>query len=255
MNNVSMANMGPMGGGPVGAPMPMMNNGAMPPQNGPKRMQVTPDTRSRLNTYIYDYFNRSGMWDCARALLNSDSLVSVKKEPGTGGRDENGGLLGNGLGSDDMDTDSKDDIDSKRPEDLPPAAVPQSHPESCFLFEWFCIFWEIMQSQNAQAGKSVVQPINQYVQHAQQVSTSTPIAPLLAATRAKPVCYVPYANGWIMHQLRQQLTCNDRINRAYARRSNSRCYETSDLSSRHSSNSSSTSSRCSGCNSRTATWS
>lgn len=165
MNNVNMANMGPMGG-PVGGP-PMMNNGATggPQQGGAQRqLQAHQDNRLLLNTYIYEYFLRYGMFDCARAILNSDAQIKVQKDSPGGRRDENGNLLGNGLGDDHMDTDSKEEMDQKRPDDLPAPQIPTPLPDSCFLYEWFCLFWDML---NAQKGKGSNGQVAQYVQHAQ----------------------------------------------------------------------------------------
>lgn len=144
-------------GGPVGAPMPMMNNGNAPPL-GPQK-----NSRTLLNTYIYEYFLRFEMYDCARAVLNSDPQLNVKKDKREI-RDENGNVTTNGLGDDPMDTDSKDDIDGKRPEDLPAPSLPTSQTDSCFLHEWFCIFWDIL---NAQKGHSTSAQVKQYVGHTQ----------------------------------------------------------------------------------------
>ena len=159
-----MANMGPMGG-PVGAPM-MMNNGAMGgPQPMPPQRQLTTDnthTRSLLNTYIYEYFLRMNMVDCAKAILKSDA--QVKTTDNSGRRDEHGNVIGNGLGDDPMDTDSKEDIDAKRLEELPQPSIPNSLNESCFLLEWFSLFWDMF---NAQKGKGANAAINQYVNHTQ----------------------------------------------------------------------------------------
>ncbi|KAJ3575882.1 hypothetical protein NPX13_g3883 [Xylaria arbuscula] len=154
MNNVNMANM-PMGGAPMASgPMAMMGNTALaagqvqrPPENN----------RANLNTYIYDYFIREGMFDCARAMLNSEQALNVHKSPP---RNQN-----NGLGDDPMDTDSKEDMDSKRPSDLPAPNVPQGS-DSCFLYEWFCLFWDML---SAQRNKGGVSPhVSQYVAHTQQ---------------------------------------------------------------------------------------
>lgn len=172
MNN--MANMGSMGG-PVGGP-PMMNNGAMPQQGGPQRQPQVVDrdreNRTLLNTYIYEYFLQYGMFDCARAILNSDSQLKLKKE---GGRDENGNLVGNGLGDDAMDTDSKDDMgDHKRPDDLPAPQLPMPLPDSAFLYEWFCLFWDML---NAQKGLGSTRTVNQYVSQQQVYLSAHPLLP------------------------------------------------------------------------------
>lgn len=161
MNN--MANMTSMGamGGPVGAPMPMMNNGGgMPHPAGPRQPSLNDSQRTLLNTYIYEYFIRYGMYDCARGILTSDPEINVKREDR---RDENGNPLGNGLGDDAMDTDSKDHVE-KKPEDLPAPNVPPSMAGSCFLYEWFCLFWDMF---NSQKGKGSTVTINQYVSHTQ----------------------------------------------------------------------------------------
>lgn len=167
MNNVNMANMN-MGGPVGGASMPMMNNGAVAPQTAPRQLQVndTPHNRTLLNTYIYEYFLRYGMFDCARAILNSDSQVKVQKDSPGARRDENGNILGNGLGDDPMDTDNKDELDAKRPEDLPAANVPTPLPDSCFLFEWFCLFWDMFNAQKGNKGAGAPQ-VHQYVSHTQ----------------------------------------------------------------------------------------
>jgi len=145
MNTMAnMANMNNMGG-PVGTPM-MMNNGAMPPQPAQQRnMQSGPGDSSRtlLNTYIYEYFMHYGMYDCARSLYNIDPQINVKKGSPGARRDENGNMGG---GQDHpMDGDSKDGLDLKRPDDLPAPAIPNASPDSCFLLEWFSIFWSIFE--------------------------------------------------------------------------------------------------------------
>jgi hypothetical protein len=152
MNNVSMGGMNAMGG-PVGGGMPMMNNGAA----GGRPPMPANDNRSQLNTYIYEYFLRNGMYDCARSLLNSDQPMNIIKDSPGRRRDENGGDEG-------ADGDSKDDIDTKRPADLPDPNLPKECPESCFLYEWWCLFWDMF---NAQRGKGDGRNVLQYVTHTQ----------------------------------------------------------------------------------------
>ncbi|PTB68374.1 hypothetical protein BBK36DRAFT_1133127 [Trichoderma citrinoviride] len=157
--------MNPMGG-PVGsAPMPMMNNGAMNPQiaaaAAARQQQANENQRGVLNTYIYEYFLRHQMYECARSLLNSDQQVNVNKE--AAGRRENGNGM-NGV-DDPMDTDSKDDGDSKLPDDLPPPKLPMPASDTSFLYEWFCVFWDIYTARGGKGGSGIVQ---QYVQHTQQ---------------------------------------------------------------------------------------
>ena len=165
MNNMAnMANMNAMGG-PVGGPMPMMNNnGALPPQGGPRHVQLNDSSRTLLNTYIYEYFLRYDMYDCARSILQHDPNINVMKDGPDGRRDEHGNPVSNGLGDDPMDTDSKDLLDQKRPDDLPAPNVPGPVPGSCFLYEWFCLFWDML---NSQKGKGSNTQVNQYVLHTQ----------------------------------------------------------------------------------------
>lgn len=154
MNNVNMGGMNAMGG-PVGGGMPAgMNNGAgaRPPIMGNENQ------RQQLNTYIYEYFLRNEMYDCARTLLlNESSNINVSK-------DSPGRRRENGAGDEGGDGESKDDVESKRPSDLPEPAVPQDCPESCFLYEWWCLFWDMF---NAQRGKGEGQNIMKYVHHTQ----------------------------------------------------------------------------------------
>lgn len=172
--NVGMASMNPMGG-PVGggAPMPLMNSSPANPQNAAvaaaaaaaaaaRQQQINDNQRGVLNTYIYEYFIRYGMFDCARSLLSSDQQVNVHKDASGRRRDESGNTVN---GSDDaMDTDSKDDLDAKLPDDLPPPKLPMPASDTSFLYEWFCLFWDIYNAQRAKGGNGTV---NQYFSHTQ----------------------------------------------------------------------------------------
>lgn len=165
MNNVNMGGMGgmnpmnAMGGGPVGGGNPMMNNGTA---GGPRPANVADNAvRAQLNTYIYDYFCRHGMWDCARALMNSDQPIRMEKTS-PGRRDDN--MNGNEDGD-----DSKDDMEPKRPNDLPAPVLPDASPESCFLFDWWSLFWDMF---NAQRGKADGRGVQQYVTHTQVFDSS-----------------------------------------------------------------------------------
>lgn len=171
--NVGMANMNPMGGPVGGAPMPVMNNGGVNPQAAAaanaaaaaaarQQQQGSDNHRAALNTYIYEYFIRYGMIDCARSLLNSDQQVMVHKDGANRRRDDNGNVI-NGV-DESMDTDSKDDIDSKLPDGLPAPRLPTPSSDTSFLYEWFCLFWDIYNAQRAKGGNGTV---NQYVAHTQ----------------------------------------------------------------------------------------
>ena len=144
-------------GGPMGA-MPVMNNGAngATPRLGGE--QEDQDYEGKLNANIYEYFIRKELFDCARALRNS----GVSMTPPLRGRD------GDMNGADDnaMQTDSKDDMDSKRPDDLPaPLATSSDVQGPPFLLEWFALFWDVWNAQRRRPIASA--PAMQYVQHTQ----------------------------------------------------------------------------------------
>lgn len=157
MNNnmaPTMGQMNPGMGGPAGAGpgMPMMPNTL-------GQQSIQGDQRSTLNTYIYDYFLHQGMYACARTLLNSDDIpinLATKASPGRPRE--------NGAGDDSMDTDTKDGADSKRPDDLPAPFLPES--EACFLYEWFCLFWDMVTAQRNK-NATVPQSVTQYMNHTQ----------------------------------------------------------------------------------------
>lgn len=150
-------------GGPVGGgPMANMNNGAGP---GIRPPMPGGDNRSQLNTYIYEYFLKNEMYDCARSLLLSEQPMSTVKDSPSRRRE------GEGAGEDGGDGESKDDIDSKRPDDLPAPNIPRDTPESCFLYEWWCLFWDMF---NATRGKADGRAVLQYVNHTQVCYPSIP---------------------------------------------------------------------------------
>jgi hypothetical protein len=196
MNNLNMANM-PMAGGPVGGGMPMMGNNALAAAG---QVQRPPDNnRMNLNTYIYDYFLREGMYDCARAMLNSEQLLNVHKNSPR--RDENS----NGVGDDPMDTDSKDDLDSKRPSDLPAPNVPNGS-DSCFLYEWFCLFWDILSAQRNKGGVSA--QVSTYVSHTQVIALSFTLQPYISRS---------FASNILQQQQRIRHSQNQELLRAIGR--------------------------------------
>lgn len=153
MNNVNMANMTAMAAGaPVGGPMGMMVPGGAGPAPMANNNQ---STRANLNTCIYEYFLNQGMYDAARALLQApDSEIRLKSP-----RDSDGNIV-NGVNDDSMDTDSKDDVDSKRPSDLP---LPNTAPN--FLYEWFCLFWEMQVAVTKRTHSNAA--VGQFLQHTQ----------------------------------------------------------------------------------------
>lgn len=154
-----------MNGSNMGGPanLPLMNNGAA---GGGPQAHTGNDSRTRLNTYIYEYFLKNEQWDCARAMLSCDLQLqvnsnSVKNSPGRR-RDENGNLVN---GADDhMESDVKGEGGIKRPDDLPAPDIPEIG-DSTFLYDWWCLFWDMY---GAQRNKSDSRPQTlQYLNHTQ----------------------------------------------------------------------------------------
>ncbi|PSK35025.1 Adhesion defective protein 2 [Elsinoe australis] len=146
-----MNNLGGMGG-PAGQQQ-MMNAGT--PGGSPPASMA--DNKKRLNTYIYDYFLRNGMYDLARGLLKSED-IELQEKPSPNRKDVNG--------ASDGDADSKDDIPGK-PADLPKANVP-SEVNSAFLLDWWAMFWDVWISGRSRG----YSPTKQYLQHVQAKITN-----------------------------------------------------------------------------------
>lgn len=159
MNQMNVAGMNPGPGGPVGG-VPMINNGSAAPRNEPQSQEAL---ITQLNTCIYDYFLKRGHHDCARALLQDESIKlntdpNAKTSPGNR---RDGDV--NGVESDATMTDSKDGDKMKIPDDLPRPNVPNDSQQS-FLFDWFSLFWDIFWAQRK---KGLTNEARQYVQHTQ----------------------------------------------------------------------------------------
>ncbi|KAI4208241.1 MAG: hypothetical protein LQ346_000121 [Caloplaca aetnensis] len=141
----------------AGGGMPMMNNGANGATPRPGNEEEEPNFEARLNTYIYDYFVKTQRFECAKAMLNDGMQVRTKRP----NSDVNG--AGN------MHVDSKDDLDSKIPDELPLAAVPTDPQGASFLLEWFGLFWDVYFAHQRRSPPAS-QPAMQYVQRTQQES-------------------------------------------------------------------------------------
>ncbi|KAI9825646.1 MAG: hypothetical protein M1832_000990 [Thelocarpon impressellum] len=150
-------------GGPVGG-FQMMNNGlAGTARNSPQQQ----DPKTQLNTYIYDYFIKNELYDCARALIQSDVSLDVSKASPGRRRDADGNPLHNGVEDNSMEGDSKDDLDTKRPDDLPMPGVPAGQPQNSFLQDWWVLFWDIWVAQRKKPKPGEGGPAMHYVQHTQ----------------------------------------------------------------------------------------
>jgi hypothetical protein len=92
----------------------------------------------RFNTYIYDYFLKNKMYDCARACLTSNIPLLI---------DENAPRPSPGRRPDGMNgVDENMDMDHLKDEagDLPMPKLNQSDKsDNSMLFDWWCIFWDM----------------------------------------------------------------------------------------------------------------
>ena len=161
---MNMVGVNPAAGGPVGGGMMMMNNGALAAPNTPSNANSQENMKLKLNTYIYEYFLKLGHHDHARALLRDEKFsISTKHATKTSpGRRREGEL--NGVDENSMDTESKDDFNI--PDDLPRPDLPSDCPQSTFLLDWFCLFFDIFAAQrNKKPGPD--NPASQYLQQTQ----------------------------------------------------------------------------------------
>lgn len=165
MNQMNMAGMNPGPGGPVGG-VPMMNSGSTATRDS--SIINMPETLvCNLNTYIYDYFLKRGYHDCARALVQDES-VRLNTEPPTKaspGHRRDGDV--NGVDADPMLTDSKDGDKLKIPDDLPRPNLPNDTQQSSFLLDWFSLFWEMFWAARR---KGQTAEAKQYMQYSQVCS-------------------------------------------------------------------------------------
>ena len=120
LGNMQMPNHGPNGVG-----------GRMPEDHEDTNYEA------KLNSYIYGYFCVKKQWDLARALKDS----GVEFDPPLVNDHANGA-------NDNMQTDSKDSMDVKRPDDLPdPRQLGEDGQGGSFLSSWFALFWDIFSAQ------------------------------------------------------------------------------------------------------------
>ncbi|KAJ5698215.1 Transcriptional activator somA [Penicillium macrosclerotiorum] len=165
MNQMNVAGMNPGVGGPVGG-VPMMNNGSMAPRNDGNMNMNNPEIMiNNLNTYIYDYFLKRGYHECARALVQDESIKlntdAGKTSPGSR---RDGDV--NGIDGDAMMTDGKDGEKIKIPDDLPRPSLPNESLQSSFLLDWFSLFWDFFWAQRKKGNSN---DVRQYLQHNQNM--------------------------------------------------------------------------------------
>ncbi|KAJ5481028.1 Transcriptional activator somA [Penicillium diatomitis] len=163
MNQMNLG-MNPGVGGPVGG-VPMMNNGSTAPRNDGGMNMNNPEVMiNNLNTYIYDYFLKRGYHDCARALVQDES-IKINTDNGTKTSPGSRGDM-NGIDGDSMMTDGKDGEKIKIPDDLPRPSLPNESLQSSFLLDWFSIFWDFFWAQRKRGNSN---DVRQYLQHTQNL--------------------------------------------------------------------------------------
>lgn len=152
---MNMAGMNQIGG-PVGCGQP--TNGI---QGGRRNTPEEPAHQDRFHGYIYEYFIKEKHWDVARSMLQAGLVSGHSQKASPGGRPLNG--------VNDLSDDVKEE---KKPDDLPEPPIQQQTPgaEYSFLWEWWCVFWDMYKARRGQAQNS---PSAQLLGH-QRVSLSSP---------------------------------------------------------------------------------
>ena len=147
--NMNMNMMGGTVGGPVGGGQQMMNAGT--PGNAPAGNSIE-GNRTKLHTYIYDYFLKNEMYDMARLLVKQVDIERADPIKQSPDRKDINRL------HDAMDQDSKDGLHNK-PDDLPLPKVPPTY--DAFLFDWWCQFWDCYAAQRGRGSPHAKQYLNQ----------------------------------------------------------------------------------------------
>jgi hypothetical protein len=151
-----------LGGGPVGGMMMNNNNTGSPAMQMNQSQEAhLENLKVSLNTYIYEYLLRIGLFDAARQLHQSQDKFKMRTitKPSPNSR-KNGEV--NGL-DDSMDIDI--------PDDLPRPACPGSDPNGQgFLFEWFGIFTDLLAAARPQKQGAHLGPAAQYLNYTQASS-------------------------------------------------------------------------------------
>ncbi|KAJ9353267.1 hypothetical protein DTO280E4_7456 [Paecilomyces variotii] len=164
MNQMNVGGMNPGAGGPVGG-IPMINSASTAPRDGAMH-NVQETMINHLNTYIYDYFLKRGYHDCARALVQDESIKLNTEGPTKTSPGHRRDGDANGVDGDTMMGDSKDGEKIKIPDDLPRPNLPSDSQQSSFLLDWFSLFWDIFWAQRKRGNSN---DAKQYLQHTQNM--------------------------------------------------------------------------------------
>uniref|UniRef100_A0A0D2XT59 LisH domain-containing protein n=1 Tax=Fusarium oxysporum (strain Fo5176) TaxID=660025 RepID=A0A0D2XT59_FUSOF len=131
------------------------------PHDASKYLPQNYNKQTQLNTYIYEYFLHNSMFQCAQSILKADSDVKVQRHSPGGDRHDKGLQLKNALRNKTIDSR----LDSTHSNLLPAPNVPNLPPDSCFLYEWFGLFWAMFNAQKNEDGRIEA---CQYACHIQQ---------------------------------------------------------------------------------------
>ncbi|KAF5647937.1 SOM1 [Fusarium sp. NRRL 52700] len=133
------------------------------------------DYHALLHTQIYDYFLSSGMYSCGQALLNSDYnlrhqvMQAAAQRCTTEPRIATPSVLDSGFGS--SYSSPHEEPYPAKPDDLSRAET-----EPALLYQWFCAFWDTLNSTQAQATGIPVQDCLSYLSDPlQQPPSSEPM--------------------------------------------------------------------------------
>ena len=165
------------------------------------------NNEAKLNAYIYGYFCVKGKWELARALKDS----GVEFDPPLLNDNANGA-------NDNMQTDSKDGIDLKRPDDLPDFQHLGGDAQGgSFLSSWFALFWDIFSAQrkSSRASANAMQYVTQTQVRAPYSLSSASINPPYSnkpgcAQISKPKC-CGRCLGWVLVSSKIISRCCDLI--------------------------------------------
>ncbi|EWG52375.1 hypothetical protein FVEG_11143 [Fusarium verticillioides 7600] len=127
----------------------------------PDQLSSNMDYHALLHTQIYDYFLSAGMYSCGQALLNSDynlrhrAMHAAAQRCTTEPRIATPSLLYSGFGS---------SYSSPREEPYPTEQehLSRAQTEPALLYQWFCTFWDTLNSTQAQSTGVTVQHWSSY---------------------------------------------------------------------------------------------
>ena len=121
----------------------MMNNGLAPGGGSSSSSSSQNDVKRRLDTYIYDYFIKSGYYDHARAFYHDENITIDTNPHSKHSPSRRRDTEMNGVDENAMDADSG--AANKVPDDLPISNLPDLSTRGC-LFDWFALFSDIYTS-------------------------------------------------------------------------------------------------------------